>query len=55
MSQGTRVDILTTVGNILRNAFIRAYLPRLEGQQQPIEGMEFGPPEFTETLSVSGA
>lgn len=54
MTQTTKADILTTVGNILRNAFIRAYLPKLEGPQQ-IEGLEFGPPEFTETLSVGGA
>src|SRR6185369_10760887 len=26
----TTTDILTTIGNILRNAFVRAYLPRLE-------------------------
>src|SRR5204863_5055338 len=54
MTQTTKADILTTVGNVLRNAFIRAYLPKLEGPQQ-IEGLEFGPPEFTETLSVGGA
>jgi len=52
-TQATRADIFRTVGNILRNAFIRAYLPRLEESQQ-FEGIEFGPPEFTESISVGG-
>ena len=54
LSQATRVDILTTIGNVLKNAFIRAYLPRLENQQQ-FEGIEFGAPEFAEMISVGGA
>jgi hypothetical protein len=28
LSQATTADILATIGNILRNAFVRAYLPR---------------------------
>ena len=42
---GTQTDILSTVGNVLRNAFIRAYLPRFEagGVSQDIDGLEFGP------------
>jgi hypothetical protein len=35
-------DILATIGNVLRNAFIRAYLPRLEGAAQDLDGLEFG-------------
>jgi hypothetical protein len=52
VAAGTRVDLLTTIGNILRNAFIRAYLPRLDNPQQ-FEGMEFGAPELIESLSTS--
>jgi hypothetical protein len=53
VSQATTVDILRTVGNVLRNAFIRAYLPRLETEQQ-FEGIEFGPAEFVEAISADG-
>ena len=31
---GPDVDYLATIGNALRNAFIRAYLPRLEREMQ---------------------
>jgi hypothetical protein len=51
----TTANILAAVGNILRNAFIRAYLPRLEGGQQPSEGLDFEPADFTESISVGGA
>jgi hypothetical protein len=53
LSQATNIDILATIGNILRNAFVRAYLPQLE-TEPPSEGLEFGPPEFTELISVGG-
>ena len=45
---GTQADILTTIGNVLRNAFIRAYLPRFEGVNPDMReetGLEFGPAE----------
>ncbi len=54
LSKTTRVDILATIGNILRNAFVRAYLPRLENQQ-PSEGLEFAPADFSDLMSVGGA
>jgi uncharacterized protein involved in outer membrane biogenesis len=47
--EGPQTDILSTVGNVLKNAFIRAYLPRFEkdaqggGAAQDIDGLEFGP------------
>lgn len=56
-SKKTTIDIFATVGNVLRNAFIRAYLPRLENQQaapQPGDGLNFDSPEFDDTLSVGG-
>ncbi|HVX84329.1 MAG TPA: DUF748 domain-containing protein [Phycisphaerae bacterium] len=36
-------DILATVGNVLRNAFIRAYLPRFQGVAPDSGGLEFAP------------
>jgi hypothetical protein len=36
-------DVLSTVGNVLRNAFIRAYLPRLQGQAPDINDLQFAP------------
>jgi hypothetical protein len=38
-----QTDILVTLGGVLRNAFIRAYLPKLRGGMTPeLEGLEFG-------------
>src|SRR6185437_6127516 len=49
-------DILATIGNILRNAFVRAYLPRLQDQQQQSGGeIQFEAPDFTGNLSTSGS
>src|SRR5262249_19694933 len=50
----TTTDILATIGNILRNAFVRAYLPRLEPDVTPEEngGIQFGAPDFTESLAT---
>jgi hypothetical protein len=44
---GTSTDILATVGNLLRNAFIRAYLPRLQSGQQGVDGLKFEPPDVS--------
>jgi hypothetical protein len=52
VSGATTADILATVGNILRNAFVRAYLPRVESGQESVAGLKFGPPEFTDPISV---
>ena len=52
LSGATTTDILATIGNVLRNAFIRAYLPRLEGGQESIEGLTFSPPELSDPISV---
>jgi Domain of Unknown Function (DUF748) len=51
MSAGTHTDILATVGNLLRNAFVRAYLPRPEGSPGTDEGLQFEPPEITDPIS----
>jgi hypothetical protein len=52
-SSGTSPDIIATIGNILRNAFIRAYLPRLDNTQQSTDELQFGAPDFSENLSTS--
>ncbi|MDB6020205.1 MAG: hypothetical protein JWQ04_62 [Pedosphaera sp.] len=46
-SGATNTDILATLGNLLRNAFVRAYLPRLESGQTEIEGLKFDAPDLT--------
>jgi hypothetical protein len=38
-----RTGLLSGVGNVLYNAFVRAYLPKLQGTAEKIEGMEFAP------------
>ncbi len=49
----TSVAILTTIGNIFRNAFVRAYLPRLEPQSNSGEDLHFDAPDFTAALSTA--
>ena len=51
----TTADILGTIGNVLRNAFVRAYLPRLEPGQSTVETFQFEAPGFTESLSSTAA
>jgi Domain of Unknown Function (DUF748) len=43
-----RSDVLATLGNLLRNAFIRAYMPRLQGTASQIDGLDFGPARILE-------
>jgi hypothetical protein len=52
VSTTTSADILATIGNLLRNAFVRAYLPRLQSGQDVVEGLQFGAPDFSESLST---
>jgi len=51
-SAGRSTDILATIGNLLRNAFVRAYLPRLENGQENVEGLQFQAPDFTQTITT---
>ena len=55
LSQATTTDILATIGNILRNAFVRAYLPRLEGGGEEVNGLLFAPPELSDPISAGDA
>jgi hypothetical protein len=52
LSGATTTDILATVGNLLRNAFVRAYLPRLEGNGEAVNGLMFAPPELSDPISA---
>jgi hypothetical protein len=48
-----KVGVLSAVGNILRNAFIRAYLPRLQGNRTPeISDLEFGEGSVVDPAAV---
>ena len=51
---GPQVDYLGTVGNVLRNAFVRAYLPRLEHPAADDE-LQFGPASLTDPISAGDA
>ena len=44
-------DILTTLGNLLRNAFIRAYLPRFEDTASDVTDLHFGPADPTNPIA----
>ena len=50
-SGATITDILATIGNILRNAFVRAYLPRLENGSQGFDGLQFEAPQISDPVS----
>ncbi len=53
LGNATTTDILAAAGNVLRNAFVRAYLPRLEtSEASPL--LQFQPPEFSEAISMGG-
>ena len=52
LSGTTTTEILTAVGNVLRNAFLRAYLPRLESGREDLDGLKFAPPEITDSASA---
>lgn len=49
VSSSTTADLLATLGNVLRNAFVRAYLPRLEGGNQEVGGLRFSPPDLQDS------
>jgi hypothetical protein len=50
---GPQTDLLAAVGNVLRNAFIRAYLPRLEGAAPDIDDLRFDPGQITDASNVA--
>jgi uncharacterized protein DUF748 len=44
-------DMFAVIGNVLRNAFVRAYLPRLEGVAPDVDGLHFGHGSVTDEPS----
>jgi hypothetical protein len=42
-----KTDILATIGDVLRTAFVRAYLPRLRGTAD-VDWLQFGPGDVTD-------
>jgi Domain of Unknown Function (DUF748) len=50
--KGPQIDFLGTIGNVLRNAFIRAYLPRLEQGMPHDQEFQFGAPSLTDPMSA---
>lgn len=51
-ASGTSTDILATIGNVLYNAFVRAYLPRLQSGSESFGGLQFSAPDITSPLST---
>jgi hypothetical protein len=48
----TTLDILQTIRNVFRNAFVRAYLPRLEGEGNVVEDLQFETPDFADAITA---
>jgi hypothetical protein len=49
-------DILATIGNVLENAFVRAYMPRLQGQRiQHLDWLQFQRGSVTEPSAIGSA
>jgi hypothetical protein len=48
----TKPNILATIGNVLRNAFIRAYLPELQTGAIQDPALKFDPPSITGPISI---
>jgi hypothetical protein len=46
-------NVIAVVVNVLRNAFVRAYLPRLEGVAPDIDWLQFRPAELTDPVSAA--
>jgi hypothetical protein len=53
LTSTTTVDLLATIGNVLRNAFVRAYLPHLEPTDDSSDFLQFSPPQFQESISIA--
>jgi len=45
----TKPDVFAMIGNVLRNGFVRAYLPRLEPGRVKDQGLQFGTPSAAES------
>jgi hypothetical protein len=45
-------DYLATLGNLLRNAFVRAYMPKLQGTATEVSGLTFEPGAVSEPEAI---
>ena len=52
-SGATTKDIFATIGNVLRNAFVRAYLPLLENGHETPGDLHFEAPDFSDAISTA--
>jgi hypothetical protein len=52
LSQATSANIFAAIANVLRNAFVRAYLPRLESGSESVGGLKFEPPDITDPITA---
>jgi hypothetical protein len=52
LTGATTTDMLATIANILRNAFVRAYLPGLEGIEDFDDDIQFETADFDDTLAI---
>jgi hypothetical protein len=48
-----RTDLLATLGNILRNAFIRAYLPKLQGIAGDVDSLRFSAGSVSDPITTT--
>jgi hypothetical protein len=48
-------DILAMLGNVLHNAFVRAYMPRLQGVSDQLDGLQFGKGSVTDPATIGSA
>jgi len=55
MEGKTSVDLMGTILNVLRNAFIRAYLPRLESGTDTVGGLTFEPADLSDPISAGNS
>src|SRR5439155_8682495 len=49
---GPQTDILVVIGNVLRNAFVRTYLPRLHGVPGRVDNLDFGKGSVTDEKAI---
>ncbi len=51
-TNGTQPNMLATLGNLLRNAFIRAYLPKFQDGTTDTNGLQFDAPRLEDPTSA---
>ncbi len=54
-TNGAQPNILATLGNLLRNAFVRAYLPKFQNGTTSTDGLQFDAPRLEDPTSTGDA